>query len=168
MSNSQAICDLAVRDRILSIIHNAAERADISLEVCFNEASDGTTSFNLVMTSRSVPLPGGQTVNEVLRAVQDQTELFLHDVRDMEQELKNVKVADTQTGIYLAQAGNEILFASTCQADTEDYLAEHADLLDAEQTFVPLALEEIPQTLYELAVQHVEVPEFRTRNLTHI
>jgi hypothetical protein len=166
MFNSHLVRAQAVRERLLAIVHDSAERADLSLEVCVADAPDGGMSVNLVITTRPVTMPTDRSVSEVLRALQDQAELLLHDVQDFETQLKNVKMSDTQTGIYLAQADNQILFASTSLADTEDYVEEHRDLIHCEQTFVPIALEDIPQTLRELATQRVDVPECRDWNVT--
>lgn len=166
MSNPHLVKAQAVRERLLAIIHSSAERADLTLEVCVADAPDGNMSVNLMITTRPVTMPTDRSVSEVLRAIQDQAAMLLHDVHDFEAQLMNVKTSDTQTGIYLAQADNQILFASTSLADTEDYVEEHRDLIRCEQTFVPIALDDIPQTLRELATQHVEVPECRDWNLS--
>lgn len=162
MPNSELIRARAVRDRLLSIIHDAAAVADLNLEVCFNEAPDGTPLFHLMIATRPVPLPTEQSVDEILRAFEDQTELFVHDIQDFDAQLKNVKISDKQTGIYLVQSNQQKLFACTCEAEAEEFVAEHSELQDAELSFVPVALDAIPQTLRQLASQFVEVPEVQT------
>lgn len=143
----------------MAILHDAAEVADLSLEVCFNELPDGSKALNLVLTTRSIPISAGQSVSELLRAVEDQTELLIHDIQDFDSQLRNVKTGDTRTGIYLAQPENRILFASTCRAEAEEYLENLQNPPARSPRFVPVPLEDLPNMLRLLAAQGVEVPE---------
>lgn len=161
MPNSHVVRAQAVRDRLLSIIHDAADIADLSLEVCIDELQDGSTSVNLIFTSKPIVLPAGLPVEDALCAIQHTTERFVQDAQDFDARLQNVETSDLQTGIFLCESGDQVLFAGTCQAEAEEFVAEQHEILKCELSFVPVPLEDIPKTLRQLATQRVDVPEYR-------
>jgi len=54
---------------------------------------------------------------------------------------------------------HQVEFASTCEAEVEEYLSERPELLIAGPTFLPIPEAEIPKALRRLVVQGVCVPE---------
>lgn len=159
MSSSQVYRVRAVRDRLLSLIHDAAETADLELEVCFKSLPDGTRTLHLEICTRPVVLNTSHSVADALRALEDQTELLIHDLQDFDAQVRKVQAVDVQTGIYLAESEHQIEFASTCETEVEEYLSERPELLIAGPTFLPIPEAEIPKALRRLVVQGVCVPE---------